>query len=184
VLQVAKQLYDISVQISVSMAHNVVFVPYRMPGSDNPLGPYTNFALRTFSQRGYIPFWSMGRNAYFDSMVRHRNEERSFQAAGLTSWDAVLPELDLTREREPIYFYTGWSPKETHNNWLTPSVRVMCEKRTEMVAAIDRMSPSEVLGFAKKLGGTHLFISKGQNFPLPFENIILENDFFAVVPVD
>ena len=103
-------------------------------------------------------------------------------------WKEIRPISEKERNESPLQYYTGLrvrtSPCCQVRQGLIFSTRMMLEKREQLRNAIGDMSFSEYKGFAKKLGATHLLISKSPSVRFKEKNILVENSYFAVVPID
>lgn len=187
-MSLAMELKDISLRIRADVPANAVLVPFRIGNpTANPLGPFTNLALRTFSRRAYLPYWSVGRNAYFDSIGRHRAEERAFAAAGLVFWPTVLSTLDRERQARPFEYYTGIRLDAMPCCHVSVGVPIPTRVLVATHAALERYvsgaTPRQFAGYAARLGGTHLFVSKDTHSVAPWGPILVESPHFLVIPI-
>jgi hypothetical protein len=187
-IRLALELRDVSLRLRAALPRDAILVPYRMgDASANPLGPFTNLSLRTFSRRGYLAYWSVGRNAYWDSMIRHEAERRAFAAAGTPLWPDILPVLERERREHPFEYYTGVRLviAPCCDAALGPPIptRLLRAKTAALADYVARATPTEFARYAARLGGTHLFVSKDPATTPPWGPIIVESPHFVVIPV-
>jgi hypothetical protein len=185
----AAELIEISRKVNTYTQPEALIVPYRVRGTrKNFMGPFQNLALRTYSRRGYYAFWSVGRNTYFDSMVRHNREERAFEAAGLDLWQDGIRQLRDSREKDAFAYFTGVQVRLDS----TPAIRfrfagpaeVWIAKRRQLIRFVDESTPTQFAEYARRLGATHLIVSRDAGMKVPWPSIVAETKHFALVRLD
>lgn len=184
-LAVAADLRSISEKIDQTLPQDALFVQYGLPGArTNFVGSFSHLALRTYSHRGYIPYWSLGRNAYFNSAIRHDFEERAYAAAGLPCWDDLLRQSREARAADPLGFVTGFRSAALPSlnralGEVTPWTLLNAKVDT-LQSTLAAYTPDQFAAYARSIGGTHLLVAKDPGMTVPFP-AQLESAYFAVV---
>jgi len=187
-IALASELKSVSELIHDRVPPDAVMVPFRIgTPSETPLGPFRNLALRTFSRRAYLPYWIVGRNAYFNSEKRHLAEERAFSAAGLPVWPDITATLATERASRPLEYYTGIRLQLRPCCRLalgpTTPARVLGENWDRLAQFVSTATPLEFAAYARRLGGTHVFVSKRPSDVAPWGPAIVESEHFLVLPI-
>lgn len=184
-LKVAESFYDIQLQINNKIEKNAIFVPYRLPETNiNFYGPFGNWALRTYSRRGALNISSVGRNAYFNSMERHLNEEKFYMAAGIDLWKDIQKESMDYKKSDKLLFYTGISlyPSLRISN-STPLWDILTNKTNRMEKYMNSLNLDGFIGYARKIGATHVIVSKDPGIEIAGYPVILGNAYFSVIKI-
>lgn len=183
-IEVASALYDISLKIKKQTDTGAVFVAYRLPGTHvNNHGPFMSLALRTYSRRGIVPYHSVGRNAYFDSLLRYENEERSFAAAGLSCWKDLEDTLKPMKHDDPLAYYAGVSLRPSfHFLTATTLKKVFYDKIAQLHDYTVGLDFGEYMAFAKRLGASYIIVSHDTGAVLPSSPLI-HNGYFSVYKI-
>jgi hypothetical protein len=187
-LALAAELKDISLLIRARLPAQALLVPVRFEADADPrLGPFTNLALRTFSRRGYLPYWSVGRNAYFDSAQRHRAEERALAPLPGHRWPEMMAAAMREREERPLRYFTGLDlrlrPCCAVSMGLPTASRLLADTQSQLERYLATLSPRDWADYARDIGGTHLFVSRSPGAVLPWGPVLAETAHFAVIPV-
>lgn len=187
-LRVAADLRDISLKIRAALPEDALLIQYRLPGTQrNFITSYSHLALRTYSDRGYFPFWAFGRIAYFDSMQRYRKEEQVFSAVGLAGWPEVLERLASERNENPLAYFTGVTLNPAPGRLVSfghPAPwTALGDEVSRFQKVLEQGGPEGFLAFARKLGCTHVLVAKDPGERIAWAQPVLETDWFAVVPV-
>ncbi len=180
----AAQLYDVELKIKESIPKDAIFVPYNPPGSTNTFGPFRGHPLRTFSRRGVLIYWSLLRNAYFNSQERMAHEVRAYrEAGGIDVWGNMLAKARKSREEEPLRYYLGirtnpFQIEKTSYNW-----EIVLQEKKKLKDYIYPVNLEDYLDYGRRLGATHVLICKDparkvENYP-----VLVGNDYFSVIEI-
>ncbi|HEU6436417.1 MAG TPA: hypothetical protein VE028_03125 [Nitratidesulfovibrio sp.] len=154
----ARAQLDIAQKIRDALPGDACFLPYRLT-ENAPNLLVSDFAFRTFSQRGMLHYWYLFRIAYFDSAQRYLRTALSCSYMGLDIWSTLKTRMETLRKEQPLHFYTGierlWPPKFSR---FTP----LGKTRVDIVMQQRHFSYQPLpmfMRFARKMQATHLLVS-------------------------
>jgi hypothetical protein len=176
--EVPNAFVNIQLQARAAGSPQMQILPLRLAGAKNPYGMYANVPFRTYSRRGVVS-WVIGRNAYFNSLERHRNEERVFRAAtGTPLWEPLMSDARRARAEDPWRYYFGiGAPDGVAGAWSLYYAYVARQSSAVSAMDLDRFKQ-----FAREAGATHVLVCKDPTQANP-PGTELSNPYFALVPV-
>lgn|GEM_PF-6278507 len=179
----ARAFLDIQLKIKAALDRDSILVPYRLPEADNPYGPFTSFAMRTYSRRGALIFWSLGRNAYFNSRRRLEMEEAAFGPAGIKVWEEILAQAGEAKQEDPLLYYFGLRTRPCCSiSKSTPPWRILLDKIQRLKSYLDGLTLPGYLDYARRLGASHVLVCRDPGQEVGGE-VVVQNPSFAVVRI-
>lgn len=183
-IDVANALYDISLKINKQTEASAVFVSYRLAGTHvNTHGTDRNMAFRTYSRRAIIPYQVLGRNAYFNSLLRHENEERAYAAAGLMCWKDLEDKSERMKNEDSLAYYVGVSFRPAFHFLASTALnKIFYDKLAQLRNYTTGLNFGEYMAYAKRLGASYLIVSHDKGAILPSKPLI-KNEYFSVYKI-
>ena len=159
-LEIAADFLDIQERIRDGLDRETVVVPYRLPGvRENFYGFHRCFPFRTFSRRGGLTFWSVGRNAYFNSLRRHNAEVLSYALAGIDFWQSMR-RVDESLAADKLPAHAGVSFEKGGVSLLQELPLVSAKKALQdQLRHFCQNAPlPQIMSYANRLGATHVLL--------------------------
>jgi hypothetical protein len=129
-------------------------------------------------------FWSLGRNAYFNSQERLKIEERCYRAAGIDVWNDTIAKLEKAKQENWLLYYLGISLKPSFKIAKSTSVwSVTEEDYNKLRDFVKNATLADFADYGRRIGATDILICKDPEQKVPWTHIVLENKYFAVLKI-
>lgn len=183
-IKYATAMYDLQMKMRGKLPGDALLTPYKIPGSSNIFGQFAQWPIRTYSRTGGLVYWTISKNAYFDSKEIMDREMRAYSSAGIDLWPKLMRESRRLVKENPFLYYFGITIKdgnirynETASWSMTKTIMLSLKNK------VDGFGFNQYLNYVGEIGATHVVICRDPEHKGPAVKAIVENDYFAVVEI-
>lgn len=171
-------LYDLEIKMNNALPKEAILMRH-------PSVYSYGAAVRTYSRRGLISYVP-GRNAYFNSLTRQKNEEKIFGAAGIDIWGAeTIGRINYLKANDWWLYHTGISfqPRFHVINSATPPAAILYDIMGNLARYLNNLDLNGFYEFGRKVGATHIIVARNRGLAYPQSFVVIENRDLAVIKI-